>query len=305
MGEIKTLLSKRNPYNVKHRTNDYPNQFNNRNKIMSSKVLAHTVEGIEILLTEEKITNPSLIINELQDLACPQRIGIIQLRSLINGNVESVGDFMIIDRSEETPEVETKEVKVETKEVKVEVSNDDLSALLAEEEIESNLEVLDEIKEVEVLEEPIVEKEVKVEVEKETKTDVSKVKKALGLEGANLTPSQKSTTTRKTRSNVEETLLEAKKGENKELIEHLESEGFNLFKISGNGRYMYFINKDETQHMKSKRFDVSKLKSGNVSVSLYVEGKASGAKVMIKKDEGLGAVSTWMKTDKEVLAALK
>lgn len=267
-------------------------------------VLTHLSEGIKLEVTPEMQTNVTLIVTALQDVGCTQRIGAVQLKSLLTGRQEECAGFTL-DEEEISDEKLTPKDEGLVKEVEVErlssgTSDEELQALLAEGDSEDLLEET-------LLDKPIIEvskdsPEVSTE-EKDKKANVEKAKKSLGITGdTNLTPASSTSTVRKPRRDLPKLLETARAGKNKDLISHLESNGFNMIGLDTKERWYYMVDENlKDQSVRSKRFDVSPRKNGSIGISVYVNKKAVGVRTVISKEDGVAGALKWMTTDPEVL----
>lgn len=262
----------------------------------TTQSLVNLPEGINILLTAEKLADPSIIVKELNELECSKKIGVVQLKSLLAGRVENVGDFMVID--EEVEAESNEELKEKMSEVGSEtVSDDDLTALLEAGE-GRKVETKDETKV------DTSKDEIKVETKDEIKVDTSKAKAALGISGdTDLTPAEKTSSTRKPRKDVPALIAKAEKGGNKELLKQFTEAKFAVVDVEKSERWFSFVGGEHEAKMSSPRFDVSPRKNGDFGISLYVDSKASGVKTVIKGEDKLKQLISWT-ASKEVKDAI-
>lgn len=275
--------------------------------------LVNTDKAVDIEF--EAGIEPKALLKMIGDAGHPGTIGLISLRALLEGTGESeINGYMVITEADATEAAELKEAVAEFAEAKgedgpagktegelIQEANDkdaavsqDLAAVegAAETVTEEVAAVGADTSKVETAEDPASEEVPANEAAAGTAADA--VKKAFGIdmskggEGAALTPAPTTTAAvSRPRRDLGALIEKAMKGVHGPLLTAAVAAGYTITNVENTERWFGLsVAGDYPVTRLSPRFDVSPLKNGAYSVSLYLNDRATGLKEKLVAAEG-------------------
>lgn len=258
--------------------------------------LVNTDKAVDIEF--EAGIEPKALLKMIGDAGHPGTIGLISLRALLEGTGESeINGYMVITEADAAEAVELKEAVAEFAEAKGEddpAVSQDLAAVegAAETVTEEVAAVGADTSKVETAEDPASEEVPANEAAAGTAADA--VKKAFGIdmskggEGAALTPAPTTTAAvSRPRRDLGALIEKAMKGVHGPLLTAAVAAGYTITNVENTERWFGLsVAGDYPVTRLSPRFDVSPLKNGAYSVSLYLNDRATGLKEKLVAAEG-------------------
>lgn len=228
------------------------------------------------------------------EAGAPGSIGLISLRSLLNGDLPDVNGYVVMTEEDEVEAAETAEAAASLAAEQVEVA-EEASAVEAEAaapvvEGDNAAATDSEADSSEVVEEtdaaPVVE-----EVSETGETAVSAkdaVKAAFGINvNETLTPkASESSGVSRPRRDMSALIAKAKAGAHGALLNAVETAGYTVVNVENTERWFGFNVPGGSDLRAAPRFDVSPLKNGSYSVSLYVNDRATKIKERLAPVDG-------------------
>lgn len=263
---------------------------------MTAKLLklVNQERNIEIVFTQG--VEPRELLKQISESGNAGAIGLLPLRGILEGTLEEYKGFMILDAEGETADAAAvaEDVKVEVAETKSEEATESTAAgkvELSTETSASETETENKVEDVKVVcdetnnpADPISDAAVGTEGEQDKPSAKDAIKAAFGINigdggSPNLTPSGDVTPVKRPRRDLEALIKKAKAGQNKELIAAAEVAGYHVSNVQNEERWFGFtLPEFEATDRNAPRFDVSPLKNGAYSVSLYINDRATGIK---------------------------
>lgn len=217
-------------------------------------------------------------------------IGLISLRSLLNGDLPEVNGYLIMTDEDdaEAQQEATAAAELAAATEAAEVESDSAAEAIATEDVVegANVTATDAEAPVETTEEAPVETS-----DAEAAPDVSAkeaVQKAFGINVQEpLTPKpNESTGVSRPRRDMSALIAKAKSGVHAKLLEAVEAAGYTIVNVENSERWFGFNVAGGGDQRNAPRFDVSPLKNGAYSVSLYVNDRATKIKERLVPAEG-------------------
>lgn len=231
------------------------------------------------------------------EAGAPGSIGLISLRSLLNGDLPEVNGYVVMTEEDEVEATETAEAAAALAAEQAEVAAvaEEASAVEAEAaapvvEGDKAAATDNEVDSSEVVEEtdaaPVAE-----EVAETDETAVSAkdaVKAAFGINvNETLTPkASESTGVSRPRRDMSALITKAKAGVHGALLNAVETAGYAIVNVENTERWFGFNVPGGSDLRAAPRFDVSPLKNGSYSVSLYVNDRATKIKERLAPVDG-------------------
>lgn len=231
------------------------------------------------------------------EAGAPGSIGLISLRSLLNGDLPDVNGYVVMTEEDEVEAAETAEAAAALAAEQAEVAAvaEEASAVEAEAaapvvEGDKAAATDNEVDSSEVVEEtdaaPVAE-----EVAETDETAVSAkdaVKAAFGINvNETLTPkASESTGVSRPRRDMSALITKAKAGVHGALLNAVETAGYAIVNVENTERWFGFNVPGGSDLRAAPRFDVSPLKNGSYSVSLYVNDRATKIKERLAPVDG-------------------
>jgi len=241
---------------------------------------------------------PKELLRLLTDAGYPGSIGVISLRALLTGTQSEVNGFIIIadgvaaDQQEEVVEELLKEAAhaepLTLQDTPLVQTESEQTQITSEPVIEEPVHT--DIPQEESDSSPVSQDPPNEDEESFSKEDVAAaLQKGFGI---NLTPTlqgeikdsvgrSSSGNSRRPRRDMSVLLEKAKKGQHKELLEAAEAAGYVITNVENSERWFRFTLGAYQAKRTDPGFDVSPLKSGATTISLYINDRSVGVKAKV------------------------
>lgn len=256
-------------------------------------------------LSFEKGVEPKELLRRIStEAGAPGSIGLISLRSLLNGDLPDVNGYVVMTEEDEVEAAETAEAAASLAAEQVEVAAvaEEASAVEAEaaapvvegdnaaatdSEADSS-EVVEETDAAPVVEEVSETGETAVSAKDAVKAAKDAVKAAFGINvNETLTPkASESSGVSRPRRDMAALITKAKAGAHGALLNAVETAGYTVVNVENTERWFGFNVPGGSDLRAAPRFDVSPLKNGSYSVSLYVNDRATKIKERLAPVDG-------------------
>lgn len=219
------------------------------------------------------------------EAGAPGSIGLISLRSLLNGDLPDVNGYVVMTEEDEVEAAETAEAAAVLAAEQVEVAAtapvvEGDNAAATDSEVDSS-KVVEETDAAPVTEEVAGTDETAVSAK-------DAVKAAFGINvNETLTPkASESSGVSRPRRDMSALIAKAKAGVHGALLNAVETAGYTVVNVENTERWFGFNVPGGSDLRAAPRFDVSPLKNGSYSVSLYVNDRATKIKERLAPVDG-------------------